>query len=109
MRPQRSAITKFLLNRTFALPPQQRTSAVWHVRSVWYHNQTFACSLNYLIGARDECGRHGKPQLLGHLEVDGQLEFGYLVDRDIAGLCPSENCVDVVGDALIQFDQVEGV
>src|SRR5882724_6535493 len=73
------------------------------------HNRTFACSLNYLIGGRDECRRYGKAQLLGRLEVDGQFEFGYLVDRDIAGLCSSENCVDIVGDALIQFDQVEGV
>src|SRR5712664_418404 len=73
------------------------------------HDRTFACSLNYLIGARDERRRYGKPQLLGCLEVDGQLEFGYLVDWDVAGLCSSENCVDIVADALIQFDQVEGV
>ena len=46
---------------------------------------------------------------LGCLEVEGQLEFGYLVDRDVAGLFSSENCVDIVGDALVQFDQVEGI
>ena len=32
---------------------------------------SFACSLNYLIGSRDERRRYGKPQLLGCLEVDG--------------------------------------
>jgi hypothetical protein len=53
------------------------------------HNRTFACSLNYLIGSRDECERYGKPQLLGCVEIDGQLEFGYLVDRDVA-LLPGE-------------------
>jgi hypothetical protein len=46
----------------------------------------FCLSLNYLIGTRDERRRYGKPQLLGCLEVDGQLEFGYLVDGDVAGL-----------------------
>ena len=70
---------------------------------------TFACSLNYLIGNRDEPRRYGKLQLLGCLEVDGQLEFGYLVERDVARLCSSESCVDIVGDALIQFGQVEGL
>jgi hypothetical protein len=69
------------------------------------HNWTFDCSLNYLIGTRDERRRYGKPQLLGCLEVDGQFEFGYLVDGDVAGRCSSENCVDIVADALIQFDQ----
>ena len=28
---------------------------------------------------------------------------------DVARLYSSENCVDIVGDALIQFDQVEGI
>ena len=56
--------------------------------------RTFACLLNYLMGTRDERMRYGKPQLLGGLEIDGQLEFGYLVDRDVAGLCSSENCVN---------------
>jgi len=77
--------------------------------SVAGHNRTFACSLNYLIGSRAERWRYGKSQLLGCLEVDGQLEFGHLVNWDVAGLCSSENCVDRIGDALIQFDQVEGV
>src|ERR1700682_3043903 len=69
----------------------------------------FACSLDYFIGTHEEPRRYGKPQLLGCLEVDGQLEFGYLVDWDVAGICSSENCVDIVADALIQFDQVDGV
>src|SRR6476660_8209821 len=73
------------------------------------HHRAFARSLNYLIGTRDERRRYGKPQLLGCLEVDGQLEFGYLVDRDVAGLCPSENCVDVNGGVLMHLDQIEGI
>src|SRR5450631_4944328 len=89
--------------------PQEQTSSACPGMSVWCHNRTFARSLNYLIGTHEEPRRYGKPQLLGCLEVDGQLEFGYLVDRDVAGFCSSENCVDIVGDALIQFDQVEGV
>src|SRR5215831_12607942 len=70
---------------------------------------TLACSLDDLIGARQECGRHRKAELLRRLEVDGQLEFGRLVERDIAGLCPAKNGVDVVGSAPVQFGQVEGI
>src|SRR5450755_3314741 len=31
--------------------------------------------------------------------------FIFLTLRDVAGRCSSENCVDIVADALIQFDQ----
>src|SRR5712671_5935186 len=72
--------------------PDQRTFAGYVGTFQSCHNRTLACSLNYLIGTRDERRRYGKPQLLGCLEIDGQLEFGYLVDRDVAGLCSSENC-----------------
>jgi hypothetical protein len=87
--------------------PQQRTFRNATVMSALCQHRTFACSLNYLIGTGDEGRRHGKPQLVGCLEVDGQLECGCLVERDVAGLCSSENCADIVADALIQFDQVE--
>jgi hypothetical protein len=69
------------------LYPQQRDLGHNESEVCWCHNRTFACSLNYLIGTRDERRRYGKPQLLGYLEVDGQLEFGHLVERDVAGLC----------------------
>ena len=50
----------------------------------------FACetSLDHLIGARKERLRHRKPERLGGLEIDHQLECGRPLDRQIGGLGP---------------------
>src|SRR6185436_7862815 len=79
--------------RRLPVYPGKRTFSGKERMSQRCQRRTFACSLNYLIGTRDERERYGKPQLLGSLEVDGQLEFRDLVERDVAGLCSPENCV----------------
>ena len=33
--------------------------------------------------------RHGEAERLGSLEIDDEIEFGRLLDRDIARLCPA--------------------
>jgi hypothetical protein len=44
-----------------------------------------ACwSFNDLVGESADCGRDRQPQCFGGSQVDHQLEFGGLVDRDVA-------------------------
>src|SRR6516165_4354082 len=46
---------------------------------------------NYLVGSHLHDERHGKTELLGGLEVNHELEFGGLYDRQIARLLALEN------------------
>ena len=41
-----------------------------------------------LVGEREQVRRYGDAERLGSREIDNELEFGRLLDRDIAGLCP---------------------
>ena len=54
---------------------------------------------DYFVGADENALRDGETERLGGLEIDRQLEFGRLLDRDIAGLRPVQNFVDQLGTA----------
>jgi hypothetical protein len=47
-------------------------------------------SLDHLVGAREQRDWRVEAQRLGSLEIDDQLEFGGLLDRQIARLFASE-------------------
>jgi hypothetical protein len=53
-----------------------------------------------LVGGSEQRGRNGESKRLGGLEIDDEIEFGRLLDRDIAGLRPAQNLVDKIGSAL---------
>ena len=40
-----------------------------------------------------------RPSALARLEINDEIEFGRLLDRDVARLCPAHNLVDIVGRA----------
>jgi hypothetical protein len=52
--------------------------------------------LNYLVGGCQQRFRDGKAERLGGLEIDNELEFGRLQDRQISWFLASENtpCID---------------
>jgi hypothetical protein len=51
--------------------------------------------LNHLVGAGEQRDGRVEAQRLGSLEIDDQLEFGGLLDRQIARLFASEDAIDV--------------
>jgi len=63
-----------------ALPPKaDMCSATRDVRLC--QKRTLARLFDDLVGASDECVRDVDAQRLGSLEVDGQLDLGYLLNR----------------------------
>src|SRR5215470_9912151 len=50
-------------------------------------------SLDDLVGAREDQGRDLQAQSLGGLQIDDELEFGRLINRDVARFGPFEDRV----------------
>jgi hypothetical protein len=57
--------------------------------------RTLVSSFDHLVGASEERGRHGQAQRLGGLEIDYQLELGWLLDGQVRGLSPFDDLVNV--------------
>src|SRR5437868_14102948 len=56
-------------------------------------------SLDDLVGAGEERLGHGQAERLGGLQVDDQLEFGWLLDRQIGRLRAFQDLVDIASRA----------
>jgi hypothetical protein len=74
------------------LPPRADiVDAFWQVRFVpeaAVSNRSNAALLDHLVGARQQRRRHFDAERLGGLEIDQQLEFGGLINRDVAWFGP---------------------
>src|SRR5262245_55842187 len=61
---------------------------------------------NHLIGASKERGWYREAERLGSDQVDDQVEFDRLLDRQVRGLCAAQNLVDIVAGAPEQVRDV---
>jgi len=52
-------------------------------------------SFRYRVGEREQRRRHRKPDRLRRLETDRQLELGLIFYRQVAGIFPFEDAIDI--------------
>src|SRR5262249_3723341 len=62
-----------------------------------------AASIDHLVGEREQLRRHVEPKRPGGLEVDDQLEFGRILDRQLRGSRPLEYSADIGADQMIRI------
>jgi hypothetical protein len=72
---QRSRNTRYQADAT---PYLGRTFTGWIAPAL-----RLAHLFDYLVGQREQCRRHVEAECLGCIEIDDQLEFGRLLDRQI--------------------------
>ena len=63
-------------------------------------------SLEHLIRPRQHVRRNCQADLLGGFQIDDELKFRRLLDRQVGWLCSFENLVDIDGGAPVQFCNV---
>ena len=55
--------------------------------------------VNYFVSTYQECFGDRQPECLGGREIDGEIEFRRLLDRDIAGIRTVQDFVDMLSAA----------
>src|SRR6476620_1866071 len=82
--------------RSCPLYPRKRTCAAQSVMSALGQKRTLLL-FDHLIGTGEHSRRDGDAYRFCGLEVDYQLEFRWLLDRQIAGVGTFKDLVDVFG------------
>jgi hypothetical protein len=66
------------------------TDMIVHAANVAMGQQaTSRLLFDHLVGEHEQVVRNSEAERIGGLEVDNEIEFGRLLDRDIARLCPA--------------------
>src|SRR5262249_7702876 len=80
--------------------PQEQTSVSAIVMSALCQKRTFCAAVeallfDHLVGAREQSRGDNKPECVGRLQVDDELELGRQYDRKVGGLFSFENAASV--------------
>src|SRR5258708_39208907 len=71
--------------------------------------QQKAFLFDHLVGEDVELRRDRYPESIGGLTIYHQVEFGRLLDRQVAGLCTLENLVDEGRGATEEIEEILAV
>jgi hypothetical protein len=63
-------------------------------------------SFDDLVGQCEQLGRYNEAKRLRGLKIDHQLEFGRLLDRQIAGFFALENATGVKSNLSVMLDRL---
>src|SRR5262249_13116070 len=72
----------------------------------WRHTHTGRTSFDHLVGAQEERLGNLQSEHPGSGQIDDEIEFGRLLDRDVAWLGPSQNLVNIVCGTAEQVEEV---
>src|SRR5262249_46998779 len=64
---------------------------------------------DHLVGDREQLVWNGEAERLRSLEVDGQLELGRHLDRQVSRSCASKDAIDVGRSSPVQIDAVDAI
>ena len=63
-------------------------------------------SLDHLVGAGEQRGRHREPERPGGFEIDHEFVLGRRLGREVGGLLALEDAIDVTGRAPVLIGPV---
>lgn len=83
------------------------TAAV--IRSPRRRSSLHPLSFDNIIGAREQCRRQFETERLGGLEIDEQLERGWLFNRQVGGFRAPKNPIHVIRAAPSQVGKISSI
>src|SRR5262245_1243377 len=99
--------------RPMSALPRKRTNSGALDLSALCQKRTFAPQqktlFDHLIGGDKQGGRNGEAKRLGGLEIDSQMEFGWLNNRQVAWFFALENPAGINADLAINIGDAYAV